>query len=46
MLLGALEFVQRDVPEIVVEPVPIVAPDRVFVTVSGESRTFRIDHVY
>jgi carboxyl-terminal processing protease len=45
MLLGALGFVQRDVPEIVVEPVPIEAPNRVVVTVSGESRTFHIDRV-
>jgi carboxyl-terminal processing protease len=45
MLLGALQFVQRDVPEIVVEPLPIERPDRVVVTVSGESRTFRIDRV-
>ena len=45
MLLGALEAVQRAVPEIVVEAVPIAAPERVLVTVSGESRTFRIDRV-
>jgi carboxyl-terminal processing protease len=45
MLLGALEFVERDVPEIVVEPLPNAAPDRVVVTVSGESRTFRVDRV-
>ena len=45
MLLGALDFIQRDVPEIVVEPLPIAAPDRVVVTVSGESRTFRVDRV-
>ena len=45
MLLGALDFVQRDVPEIVIEPLPAAAPDRVVVTVSGQSRTFRIDRV-
>jgi len=45
MLLGALGFVQRDVPEIVVEPLPLENPDRVVVTVSGESRTFHIDRV-
>jgi carboxyl-terminal processing protease len=45
MLLGALDFVQRDVPEIVIEPAPIDNPQRVVVTVSGESRTFRIDRV-
>jgi carboxyl-terminal processing protease len=45
MLLGALEFVQRDVPEIVVDALPPAVPTRVVVTVSGESRTFPIDRV-
>jgi carboxyl-terminal processing protease len=45
MLRGALEFVQRDVPEFIVEFIPPSAPQRVVVTVSGESRSFGIDRV-
>jgi carboxyl-terminal processing protease len=45
MLVGALDFLQRDVPEILVDRVPEQNPEQVIVRVNGKSKTFSIKSV-
>ncbi len=45
MLVGALDFLQRDVPEILVDRSPEHDPKQVTVKVNGEQRTFSIEGV-
>jgi carboxyl-terminal processing protease len=45
MLVGALDFLQRDVPEILVDRSPERNPKQVTVKVNGEQRTFSIEGV-
>jgi carboxyl-terminal processing protease len=45
MLVGALDFLQRDVPEVLVDRFPEREPRQVTVKVNGEQKTFSIDRV-
>ncbi|HLK89432.1 MAG TPA: MXAN_5808 family serine peptidase [Polyangia bacterium] len=45
MLVGALDFVQRDVPEILIDRWPEHDPKQVTVRVNGQSRSFSIEKV-
>jgi carboxyl-terminal processing protease len=45
MLVGALDFLQRDVPEVLVDRFPEREPKRVTVTVNGEQKVFPIERV-
>jgi carboxyl-terminal processing protease len=45
MLVGALDFVQRDVPEILIDRWPERDPKQVTVKVNGQQRTFSIEKV-
>ena len=45
MLVGALDFVQRDVPEILIDRWPEHDPKQVTVKVNGQQRTFPIERV-
>src|SRR5688572_2927373 len=45
MLVGALDFVQRDVPEILIDRWPERDPKQVTVKVNGQQRSFPIDRV-
>ena len=45
MLVGALDFVQRDVPEILIDRSPEVDPKQVTVKVNGQQKTFNIEKV-
>jgi len=45
MLVGALDFIQRDVPEIIIDRWPEQDPKQVTVKVNGQQRTFPIDKV-
>ncbi|HEY2900888.1 MAG TPA: MXAN_5808 family serine peptidase [Polyangia bacterium] len=45
MLVGALDFVQRDVPEILIDRWPEQDPKQVTVKVNGQQRTFSIEKV-
>lgn len=45
MLVGALDFLQRDVPEILVDRFPEREPKQVTVKVNGQSKTFSIERV-
>src|SRR5688572_10649520 len=45
MLVGALDFLQRDVPEILVDRFPERDPKQVTVKVNGQSKTFSIERV-
>jgi len=45
MALGALEFVQRDVPEILIDRVPEGDPRQVTVRINGQRQTFAVDRV-
>jgi carboxyl-terminal processing protease len=45
MLVGALDFLQRDVPEVLVDRFPERDPRQVTVTVNGEQKIFPIDRV-
>ncbi|HVR60756.1 MAG TPA: S41 family peptidase, partial [Polyangia bacterium] len=45
MLVGALDFVQRDVPEILIDRWPERDPKQVTVKVNGHQRSFAIDKV-
>ena len=45
MLVGALDFVQRDVPEILIDRWPERDPKQVTVKVNGQQRSFPIDKV-
>ncbi len=45
MLVGALDFLQRDVPEILVDRFPELEPKRVVVTVNGKQKEFSLDGV-
>jgi carboxyl-terminal processing protease len=45
MLVGALDFVQRDVPEILIDRWPEREPKQVTVKVNGQQRSFPIDRV-
>jgi carboxyl-terminal processing protease len=45
MLVGALDFVQRDVPEILIDRWPEHDPKQVTVKVNGQQRNFPIDNV-
>ncbi|HVZ85874.1 MAG TPA: MXAN_5808 family serine peptidase [Polyangia bacterium] len=45
MLVGALDFVQRDVPEIIIDRWPEHDPKQVTVKVNGQQRTFSIERV-
>ncbi len=45
MLVGALDFLQRDVPEILVDRFPEHDPKQVTVKVNGEQKVFPIDRV-
>ncbi len=45
MLVGALDFLQRDVPEILVDRFPELDPKQVTVKVNGEQKVFSIDKV-
>jgi carboxyl-terminal processing protease len=45
MLVGALDFVQRDVPEILIDRWPEHDPKQVTVKVNGQSRSFSIERV-
>ncbi len=45
MLVGALDFLQRDVPEILVDRFPEREPKQVTVKVNSEQKTFPIDRV-
>jgi len=45
MLVGALDFVQRDVPEILIDRWPEREPKQVTVKVNGQQRTFAIEKV-
>src|SRR5258708_21586553 len=45
MLVGALDFVQRDVPEILIDRWPERDPKQVSVKVNGQQRSFSIEKV-
>ena len=45
MLVGALDFVQRDVPEILIDRWPERDPKQVTVKVNGQQRSFSIERV-
>ena len=45
MLVGALDFLQRDVPEVLVDRFPEREPKQVTVKVNGEQKSFSIDRV-
>ena len=45
MLVGALDFVQRDVPEILIDRWPERDPKQVTVKVNGQQRSFNIERV-
>ncbi len=45
MLVGALDFLQRDVPEILVDRFPEREPKQVTIKVNGQSKTFSIERV-
>jgi carboxyl-terminal processing protease len=45
MLVGALDFVQRDVPEILIDRWPEQDPKQVTVKVNGQQRSFSIERV-
>jgi carboxyl-terminal processing protease len=45
MLVGALDFLQRDVPEVLVDRFPEREPRQVTVKVNGEQKIFSIDRV-
>jgi len=45
MLVGALDFVQRDVPEILIDRWPEHEPKQVTVKVNGQQRNFSIERV-
>jgi len=45
MLVGALDFLQRDVPEILVDRFPEQDPKQVTVRVNGDQATFPVDRV-
>jgi carboxyl-terminal processing protease len=45
MLVGALDFLQRDVPEILVDRFPERDPKQVTVKVNGQAKTFNIERV-
>ena len=45
MLVGALDFVQRDVPEILIDRWPEHEPKQVTVKVNGQQRSFSIEKV-
>jgi carboxyl-terminal processing protease len=45
MLVGALDFVQRDVPEILIDRWPEHDPKQVTVRVNGQQRSFSIERV-
>jgi carboxyl-terminal processing protease len=45
MLVGALDFLQRDVPEVLVDRFPEREPKQVTVKVNGEQKIFSIDRV-
>lgn len=45
MLVGALDFLQRDVPEVLVDRFPEREPKQVTVKVNGEQKVFSIDRV-
>jgi carboxyl-terminal processing protease len=45
MLVGALDFLQRDVPEVLVDRFPERDPKQVTVTVNGEQKIFPVDRV-
>jgi carboxyl-terminal processing protease len=45
MLVGALDFLQRDVPEILVDRFPEQDPRQVTVRVNGEQKTFPVERV-
>ena len=45
MLVGALDFLQRDVPEVLVDRFPERDPKQVTVKVNGEQKTFPIERV-
>ncbi|HVT08693.1 MAG TPA: MXAN_5808 family serine peptidase [Polyangia bacterium] len=45
MLIGALDFVQRDVPEILIDRWPEHDPKQVTVKVNGQEKTFSIERV-
>ena len=45
MLVGALDFLQRDVPEILIDRFPERDPKQVKVRVGGQEHTFDIEHV-
>jgi carboxyl-terminal processing protease len=45
MLVGALDFVQRDVPEILIDRWPENDPKQVTVKVNGQQRSFSIERV-
>ena len=45
MLVGALDFVQRDVPEILIDRWPEHDPKQVTVKVNGQQRSFSIERV-
>src|SRR4051812_11552995 len=45
MLVGALDFLQRDVPEILVDRFPERDPKQVTIKVNGQTKTFSIERV-
>ena len=45
MLVGALDFLQRDVPEVLVDRFPERDPKQVTVKVNGEQKVFPIERV-
>src|SRR5688500_8245354 len=45
MLVGALDFLQRDVPEILVDRSPERDPRQVTIRVNGQQKVFSIEHV-
>src|SRR3990170_2626829 len=45
MLVGALDFLQRDVPEIIIDRFPERDPKQVKVRVAGQEQTFNIERV-
>ena len=45
MLIGALDFLQRDVPEILIDRFPERDPKQVSVKVNGKQKTFSIERV-
>ena len=45
MLVGALDFLQRDVPEIIIDRYPERDPKQVKVRVGGQEQTFNIERV-